>query len=167
MLAAEHSSIQTGKIVNFIGGDPNRFEALFAIFTREEHRLIQRASWAISRCVEKDPKLIDKYYPTLVELLVPSTPDAVKRNITRLLQFVNIPEEWSGYIYERCFAFVSSAREPIAVRCFSMQVIFQIALGIPELEEEVRELLTDVKDLDPPGIRSRSRRLLKKLGLKI
>ena len=164
MLIAEHSKAQTLTIVNYVGDNAKRFDQLFRIFTKEAYRLVQRAAWAVSICIEKHPHLLDAYYPKIVELLSdPASPDPVKRNITRMLQFVSIPEEWSGYIYDKCFSFVASAKEPIAVRCFSMQVTYQIALDIPELEAEVRELLIDVKDCEEPGIRSRSRRLLKAL----
>ena len=166
LLLQEHSKIQTLKIVNYVGGAQDRFDALFDIFSNDEYRLILRASWAINYCIEKHPFLIASHYTNILKLLTPSSPNAVKRNITRMLQFVEIPEEWTGSVYDQCFSFVTSVNEPIAVRCFSMQVLNNISLGIPELENELRELLMDIKELESPGIRTRSRKLLKLLDRK-
>ncbi len=164
LLEQEHSKAQTLKIVNYVGGHQKHFDALFKIFTSGSARLIQRSSWAINYCVQEKPQLLEKHFATVIKLLIPESPVAVKRNCTRMLQFVKIPEKWMGHLFERCYQLVYSAKEPIAVRCFGMQVLSNIAEEIPDLKAEVRELLLDLKDHESAGIRSRVRRLLKNLN---
>lgn len=164
LLQTEHSKSQTLKIVNYVGEDQNRFDALFEIFTTAHPRVIQRASWAVNYCVESHPNFLSKHYDAVVKNLDPSVPDAVKRNCTRMLQYTLIPQEWLGHVFDRCFNLAYSSKEPIAVRCFSLQVLHNVSMAIPELKNEVLELLNDLKDHESPGIKSRVRRLSKTLN---
>ena len=162
-LLSEHSKFQITKITKYIGKDSKRFEELFTLFLYGENRIVQRASWAINYCVENHPGLIQSYYPNICKILKGNPSDTVKRNIVRMLQYVEIPEEWQGHFYDICFTYVSTIKEPVAVRAFSMQVLYNIAKNIPELKSELIELLSDTSDSDKPGIRSRSKNILAKL----
>jgi len=56
-----------------------------------------------------------------------------------------------------------STKEPVAIRVFSMQLLFDIARGIPELEIELLSILKDFGPEQKAGIRSYARRLMKNL----
>ena len=164
LLIEEHSKHQVLKIVNNVGDDQARFDKLFAILIADENRIGQRASWAVNYCVQQHPFFLKPYYPSLIKMLENPSHVAIKRNILRMLQFVDIPGKWQGTLYQKCAVFLSSTGESIAVRCFSMQVLYNISVGTSELESELRELLIDAKDLEAPGLRARARNLLRRLN---
>ena len=149
-----------------MAGSQKHFDALFAIFTSGTPREIQRASWAVNYCVESYPKLVIKHFSTVVKLLDPHQPDFIKRNCARMLQYTTIPEQWTGHIFDRCFKLTYSAKEPIAVRVFCLQVLFNIAQEIPELQGEVSELCSDLENHESAGIRARVRKILSKIEIK-
>src|SRR5438045_2490418 len=96
-ILAEHSKAQTNKIIKWVGKDQKRFDQLFALFLKDEYRVVQRAAWPISYCAIAHPELIRKHLKKLIRNLAkPGIGDAVKRNTVRLLQHIPIPAALHG-----------------------------------------------------------------------
>src|SRR5215475_6173756 len=138
-LIAEHSRRQTMAIVEFIGDDKQRFAELMKIFFAGEYRLTQRAAWPMNYCAERYPELIRPYFPKLLDCLKrEDMRDAVRRNIVRLLQYVEIPRRLAGKVYSHCVDLIDDPHEPIAVRVFALTVAARIAKSEPDLMNELR-----------------------------
>jgi hypothetical protein len=138
-LLAEHSKRQTAAIVAYIGDDASRFAELMQIFFAGEYRLTQRAAWTMNYCAEHQPQLIQPYLPKLLKLLqCDDQHDAVKRNIARLLQYVDIPKKLHAQVYSLCVELVNDPREPAATRVFAMTAAARIAKVQPALQSELQ-----------------------------
>ena len=138
-LLAEHSKRQTMAIVEFIGDDARRFAELMKLVFAEDHRLTQRAAWSMNYCAERHPELILPYLPKLLDCLErKDVHDAVKRNVVRLLQFIELPRRLTGRVYADCVDLIDNAYEPAAVRAFAMTVAARIAKSEPALLNELR-----------------------------
>jgi hypothetical protein len=160
-LLAEHSKRQTTKIVDWVGDDPERFEELMRLFLGDVYRITQRSGWPLSNCVRKYPKLIRPYFAKLLKQLDRDDVHvAVRRNVVRLLQFVEIPKRYQGRIFDACYELLADPAQPVAVRCFSMSVAANIAKGQPELMDELRLVATEHPQVATAGIRARMRRVL-------
>ncbi|HEY2847054.1 MAG TPA: hypothetical protein VGI80_04500 [Pyrinomonadaceae bacterium] len=157
-ILAEHSKRQTAKIVGWVGDDPKRFGELMRLFLGEVYRITQRAGWPLSNCVEKHPELIAPYFGKLLaQVERDDVHVAVRRNVVRLLQFVEIPGRYEGRIFDACYALLDDPKEPVAVRVFSMTVAAKIAKDAPELLDELRLVATKYPHLMTPGFRARMR----------
>ncbi|HEU0180285.1 MAG TPA: hypothetical protein VFV58_39110, partial [Blastocatellia bacterium] len=64
--------------------------------------------------------------------------DAVRRNIVRLLQYVEIPRRLAGKVYSDCVDLIDDARQPVAVRTFALTVAARVAKSEPDLMGELR-----------------------------
>lgn len=138
-LEAEHSKRQTAAIVKYIGDDADRFAELMQIFFAGEYRLTQRAAWTMNYCAVHHPPLIQPYLPKLLKLLQRDDQhDAVKRNIARLLQYVDVPKRLHAQVYSRCVELVDDPREPAATRVFAMTAAARIAKTEPALRSELQ-----------------------------
>lgn len=138
-LLAGHSLAQTMKIVRYIGGDPVRFKELMDNFLGDTYRISQRAAWAVNYCAEHHPELVKPYFSKLIEQLGrDDAHPAVRRNVARLLQFVEIPPKLHGRVFDACYNLVNDAEQPVAVRVFAMTVAAKIAKNEPELLNELR-----------------------------
>ncbi len=138
-LLTEHSKRQTTAIVAYIGDDADRFAELMKIFFAGEYRLTQRAAWPMNYCAETHPQLIQPYLPKLLKCLDrDDMHDAVKRNIVRLLQYIEIPKRLHAQVYSRCVELVDDPNEGIAVRVFAMTVAAHIAKTEPALCNELQ-----------------------------
>lgn len=163
VLLREHPSHHTQKLVNYIDKDPERFKQLIDIFFAGPYRVTQRASWALSCCVDKNPSLLLHHIKVIINVLnEKDTPVAVKRNIIRLLQFVEIPKKYYGVLVDRCFELMDP-KEPIAIRVFSMTVLGNIAQHLPDLKNELELVIEDQLPYASAGYLSRAKKVLKDL----
>lgn len=159
-LLAEHSKSQTATIVDFVGDDVERFVELMRLFLGDTYRVSQRAAWAASNCIERYPDLIKPYYSKLFEQLERSdVHPAVKRNVVRMLQFVDVPKRYEGRVFDACYNFIDDPKESIAVRCFSLTVAAKVARSSPELLNELKMVATKYSHTDTAGFRSRMKRV--------
>ncbi|MFN8310214.1 MAG: hypothetical protein U0T73_09655 [Chitinophagales bacterium] len=161
MLLSEHSKAQKERITAWIGNDQKRFDALIQLFLGAEYRITQRAAWPLSEIAINCPWLVSRHLSELVGTLSHhKAHPAVRRNVLRLFQFVPVPENLQGEMLERCFSFLQSADQPIAIKVFSMEVASHICRQHPDLIPELTELITGQVDFSGPGFKSRARKVL-------
>lgn len=160
-LLETHSKEQASKIANYIGDDAERFAELMTYMLGPVYRLSQRAAWPVSKCIERHPNLIEPYWGKLAAQLERDDAHvAVRRNVARLLQFVDIPKRREGRIFDACYNLVADPGQPVAVRCFSMTVAAKIARSKPELLDELRLIAKQYPAAATAGFRSRARNVL-------
>ncbi len=150
-------------IVNYIGNDKKRFAHLMELFFADDNRLAQRAAWMMSHCVDKQPKLVLPYLEKMVKHLYVSNEDAIKRNVLRILQLISIPESLWGQVLEKCFKYLESNNEAIAIRVFSMTVAYNISQHVPEIKPELKALIEEIIIFGSAGLKSRGNKILAKL----
>ncbi|WP_160711022.1 hypothetical protein [Chitinophaga solisilvae] len=161
----EHSKTQAQQIARWIGRDARKFAELIDLFLHDEYRVVQRSAWIISMVAEKYPALLAPHLTTMVTRMEdPALPSAVKRNVLRVLQFIQVPEELHGPVMNACFSYLEDPKEMIAIKAFSMTVLANLAKEYPEIKNEIRILLEDLLEHEPsPGIRSRAKKVMKEI----
>lgn len=158
-----HSKAVITTVVQYVGSDEKRFNSLISILLRNDTQLTPQAAWAVSICVTNHPALITPHFGPLLKMLdKPNIHDAVKRNVMRLLQFVQIPRRFQGRVVDVAFRLLAPT-EPIAVRAFSMTVLANIAKHEPALKNELEVLLEDQLPFGSAGFQSRAKKVLKQL----
>lgn len=156
-----HSKERAMKITAYIGGDEERFAELIRIFFAGDYRTMQCAAWPINHCVERNPALVYPYLERLVDMLPrKDVHNAVRRNIARLLQYVDIPESLQGKVYDLCVERVDDAEEPVAVRVFALTVAARIAESEPDLMGELKLIVKKHLSHTTAAFHSRARRIL-------
>jgi hypothetical protein len=161
-LLAEHSKRQTMKVVRYVGDDPKRFSELMALFIAGPYRVTQRAAWPISYCIEQHNDLVKPYLGRLVSILEASeVDDSIRRNVARLLQFVDIPPRFRGRVFDACCNLVDDPSRPVAVRVFSMTVAAKAAIGHLDLERELALVINKYVKTGSAGFRARARKVLR------
>ena len=164
-LLKEHSKAQGNKIADYVIKDKKRFDNLMEIFFKADYRLNQRAAYSMNICYDKKPELITPYIEKLIfNLKKEGLHDAVKRNTIRILQFIQIPAELEGEIYDICFNYLTSMDEPIAIKAFSMRVLANICKSYPELKNELIPVIEDLLPHGSSGIKNRGKKILKELN---
>lgn len=156
-----HSKAQAEKICNYVGDDPEKFAELMTFMFGSVYRLSQRAAWPVSYCIQRHPELITPYWTKLARQLEREDAHvAVRRNVARLLQFVEIPKRYAGRIFDACYALVADPAQPVAVRCFSMSVAAKIAKDSPDLLGELRTVVGHHPQSMTSALRIRASRVL-------
>jgi hypothetical protein len=156
----EHSKKQTMKIVNYIGNDKKKFKQLMHLFFNDEYRVVQRSSWMVSCCAESHPHLIKPYLSKMIDYLQKPVHNAVRRNIVRILQFIDIPKTLKGKAATVCFDLLQSKSEPVAVKVFSMTVLANLCKSQPELKNELKLVIEEQLPYSTAGFQARAKRIL-------
>ncbi|MGB1315634.1 MAG: hypothetical protein ACPG4Y_06410 [Chitinophagales bacterium] len=162
-LLKENSKENALLIVNYIGNDEEKFAELVNLFLNTTYRVTQRAAWVMNLTAEKNIELLFPYLEVLVDLLLTSKEDAVTRNVVRLLQFVDLPEELLGKAFENCFNLVLNKDSAIAIKAFGIGVLYNICIKEPDLKREVIELIKMQLPGASSGLKNRCLNTLKKM----
>lgn len=162
-LMKEHSKVNTLAIVDYIGSDKKRLKELLAVFAIGELRLTQRAAWPLSYVAEQQPYLVQPELEFIVGLLDKPLHVAVKRNVLRILQDYDIPENLLGIVADKCFAYLLDKKETIAVQAFAMKTLYNICVKEPDLKHELILIIEDMIPFGSAGIRHRCKQTLSAL----
>lgn len=161
-LLKEHTKENMHAIADWIGADKKRFEKLIHIFLYDEKRTSQVAGWAMMYCAEKHKELVLPYIKHLLEKTQDKKAhNSAKRHVIRILQNIDIPEKHTGLAAQVCFDFLADKKEKVAVRVFSMTVLFQLCKKEPDLKNELRMLIEENIQEEKAAFKSRGKKILK------
>jgi hypothetical protein len=162
-LRKEHTKSQCDRIVKYIGDREDRFGELMQLFFSGEYRITQRAAWPMSYCVRNHPSLVKPWLGKMLDLLESENAhSAAKRNIVRLLQFIEIPKRYQGRVMNTCFGFIEDPGEAIAVKAFSLTVLENLSRAYPGILPEIKTIIEARWEQETPAFRSRARKILGK-----
>ncbi len=158
------TKVQCLKLVDYVGGKKLIFKELLDIFLMGSDRVAQTIAWPLSIIVERHPELVKPYLGKVLSAATkPGAHDAVKRNVMRLLQFVDVPVRLRGKALELAFTFLQDRSQAVAIRVFSMTVILNLSENEPGLQRELQVLLEDEMPFGSAAFRSRASRVLRAL----
>ena len=104
------------------------------------------------------------YLEELIPIIGKSTySDSVKRNIVRILQFIEIPEKFQVSVIDSCFELVTNKKTAIAVKAFSLGVLEKMVNLYPELKNELKAVIEDLLPKASSGIKNRGQHILRRL----
>ncbi|MEM1219567.1 MAG: hypothetical protein AAGH79_11665 [Bacteroidota bacterium] len=160
-LERSYSKAGALQIADYIGSDPERFQALMDIFLFDEYRISQRSAWVLSHVADRHLFLIHPYIEAIIDRMLTSNNDAIKRNTLRIFAMMELPEEWQGRMVDICFNLLDNPKEPIAVRVHAMQNLWNICQKEPELIPELKVIIEDHMATGSAGLRSRGGKILR------
>ncbi|MEW6512173.1 MAG: hypothetical protein AB1428_14575 [Bacteroidota bacterium] len=161
-LLSEHSRRQADRCARWVGRDRARFRKLMRIFLKGDGLLARRSAWVVGICADNAPDLVCPYLGQMIQRMEePEIHDAVKRNVVRLLQFVEIPPHLLGRVATICFGYLTSLEVPVAVKANAMTVLAKIARKRPDLARELRLVVDQQLPFAAGAIRARARQLSK------
>jgi hypothetical protein len=141
----EHSKQNSETIAAWVGASPQRVAQLIDLFLHDEYRVVQRLAQVVGKLADTHPQLVTPWLPQLVRRMnEPGVHVAVKRNVVRILQYVDIPEALHGDLMNTCFDLLADPNETVAVRVFSMTVLDKLSAQYPEIRQELKVIIEDV-----------------------
>ncbi len=163
ILESGHSKAQAVKISTGVINHQYPLADLMSCFFSKTMRICQRASWPLTFIAEQQPALLVPYLQKMIDHLDHPNHDAVVRNTIRSWQFMEIPEDYIGPIYDKCFNYLAEPQHAVAIRVFSMTTCVNIAERIPELGPELEAVILEHIDHTTAAFRSRGMKELKRL----
>jgi 8-oxo-dGTP diphosphatase len=132
-----------------------------------DKRLGFRASWILSKACDKYPGLIHPYLGQIVDNLEKLTNESAIRSFLRILSFSDLDVMKSnhhGILADYCFRSLNSGFSAIAVKAYSMEILYNLTMIYPDLGGELATTIISLMENGPAGIRARGRMILNKLA---
>ena len=153
------------QITDHACSSPKHFKELMDCFLRNEYRVAQRAAWSVSWAARSKPALIKPYIKGLVaQLDRTDVHPAVIRNSVRILEAIEIPEEFHADVMNACFAFIEKPSTPIAIKAFSLTTLQNLSKHYPEIKQELKIIIEERFDTETPAFKSRAKKILKEFS---
>lgn len=152
-------------VTEYACASPKRFKELMDCFLSDEYRVAQRAAWSVSWAARSKPALIKPYIKDLVgQLERTGVHNAVIRNSVRILEYIDIPEEYHGNAMKACFSFIEKPSTPAAIKAFSLTTLHNLSKHYPEIKPELKLIIEERMGTETPAFKSRGKKILKELG---
>jgi len=160
-----HSKANNLIICDWIGANSQRFSELIDAFLDDEHRVVQRASWAVSELGIKHPHLLCPYIDKMIAAAENPVHPAVQRNVFKVMAETSLPlsEEQEGRLLNMGFDLLANPAVAVAIRAHAMQFIANLCRKYPDLAIELKEIIEDGMEYGSGGFKSRGRNVLKQL----
>ena len=149
------------------GNDKEAFDSLFELIYTAPHPINQRAAGVIETILRTYPELILPYLDRMIDTLKDFKVDGVKRNFTKIFTYTTFSEDQKGKVVNLCFDLLQDKKESIAVRVFSMQVLYNISQEVPELKKELALVIESEMLIGSAAWRARGAMLLRKIYLEM
>ncbi|MEE9372068.1 MAG: hypothetical protein V3V00_03355 [Saprospiraceae bacterium] len=145
--------------------NPEKMDELMTYFFSDDLRICQMASFPIIAIADNKIDLLLPFLSQMVIAYHKAPHNAYKRNVLRTLQFVDIPENLEGEIYNICLEEFCDIKAPTALRVFGMTVMCNICAKHPELRHELLPTLKDYQHTGTTGFENRLRKEIIRVSL--
>jgi 8-oxo-dGTP diphosphatase len=149
------------------GENPVLFQKLLNYSYSPDRKLAFRASWTLSKVIDKYPELITPYLSEIIEEINRIDNESTQRSFLRILSMSDlrkISQRHQGILADHCFRALNSGFSAIAIKAYSMEIIYRLALIYPELANELAVSINMLQGEGSAGVIARGRIILKKLA---
>jgi len=132
-----------------------------------DRKLAFRASWTLSKVYDKYPDILNPILHRLIETLDRLDNESVQRSFLRIISLSDISSistRHHGILAEHSFKMLKSGFSAIAVKAYSMEIIYKLALIYPELANELTATINVLQGEGSAGVVARGHIILKKLA---
>jgi 8-oxo-dGTP diphosphatase len=147
--------------------NPAIFRKLLEFSYSDDRKLAFHASWILSKVCDKFPEIIDPFLPSIIESLWKIDNESAQRSFLRIISLSDLEKinnKQHGLLAEHCFTALRSGFSAIAIKAYSMEIIFKLAFIYPELAHELAATINLLEGEGSAGVIARGRIILKKLG---
>ena len=147
---------------NMVYEDISLFGVLVDIGLKGEKQYAQRATHIVSLCSSHFPELFIPFCSRVIRNLKNLRSEGAIRNFLKILAEVPLKfsERDKSILVNQCFYYLLSGKYPVAIHVFSMQILHNISLEIPEIGGELCRILEDKMPDASAGYKSRAARIL-------
>ncbi len=162
-LSLNTSRLNADILVDKIEEDPDVFETVLEIMLEDTYPLSMRAGHAVYILAKKYSYFLEPRAPDLIQVLPGLKTESVVRNVLGVLCLVKLPDDLTGMLFDYCYGILEAPGKAIALKAYSMTILYNISEMEPELKPELISLFEEQLDTDSMGVKSRAGNLLKKL----
>ena len=162
-LNIDSSRLNADLLVEKFEEDRGVFKVLLKAMYQDTYPLSMRSSRVIWLIAKKYPDFIKPHLPDFIDRLPMFEVDGVRRNILSILTEVPLPDIDLGKLFDLCYTWLESDKEPVAIRGNSITILYKISEKEPELKAELIELFKSQLPCSSSGIEARIKDMINRL----
>lgn len=145
--------------------DSSLLQPLLEISYSGEYPWCQRASRVISLCGSGFPSLVQPYVSEIIHRLKNQQSESVRRNFLKLFCDADykLKTRDRSLLLNLCFDYLAGSFS-IAVKVYSMDVLYKLSLNIPEIQRELYEIIENGLPGASAGYKSHGLKIMKKIA---
>ena len=145
ILAIDSSRTIADIAITEVNKNQKLFTEAMAIANKDVYPLSMRAARVVDECAEQNPLLIEPYIDEMIERLPLYKIDGVKRGFLRFFanSKIRLNASQRGHLVETCFDFLSSPSSSIAIRYYSLSILYKLSNKEKALKPELLEAIED------------------------
>jgi hypothetical protein len=147
-------------ICSAIHKKPEITESVIECIREDTHPLSSRGAWVFSTLSEKNHFFNDTLLEEMIELLFSSSLESVKRNLLKTLTRSDIPDKHQGKVLDFCFSKVEDSSSAIAIRIYSLQILFNLSKLYPDLTNEINVVANELYLNENKALKARAKQIL-------
>ncbi len=138
---------------------------VFAFFTSGTTKERNRSAWLLQQASDVDATVFYPWHKTIIAHALNAKTDAEKRFTTRLFSLHGLPtnHDLKGQLLQQTFDWLINPKESIAVKVHCLEILYRFTKIHPEIEHELREIITDQYERSSAAFKARARMVLKRL----
>jgi 8-oxo-dGTP diphosphatase len=143
------------------------FNKLFEYSLSSDKNLAFRASWTLTKVCDKFPEIIYPYLGQISEILLKIDNESSLRSFLRILSLSDLERinaRQQGLLADFCFNMLNSGFSAIAVKAYSMEILYKLTLIYHEFANELSTSIHMLMEDGSAGITARGRAILRKLA---
>ncbi len=168
-LLADSSRKTVDIAVSFIGDDPVLFQKMLDFALLDKYPYAMRAARVIQVISEANPIRLAPFIDTIVLAMPHFKTGGLNRSMLRVLAFHidEMSEEQLGILVDVCFRNVLNSKEKPAIKVYSMDILYEISNLYPDIKHELISSIEAQYPISSVGIKSKSRKMLKRLKFEV
>jgi 8-oxo-dGTP diphosphatase len=154
-------------VANSAIDNPSIFNKLLEYSYSKDRKLAFRASWTLTKACDIFPEMIYPHLQRIAETLPLIDNESVQRSFLRILSLndlKNLSRSNHGILADHCFSMLKSGSSAIAIKAYSMDVLYSLSVIYPELGNELSSLVRILMEDASAGIIARGTSILKKIS---
>jgi 8-oxo-dGTP diphosphatase len=147
--------------------NPAIFIKLFNYSHSSDKKLAFRASWTLTKVCDRFPELIYPYLSEIVDTIGTIDNESALRSFLRIISLSDLDKinaRQHGLLADFCFSKLNSGFSAIAIKAYSMEIIYRLALIYPELANELSATINMLQGEGSAGVVARGHMIMKKLA---
>jgi hypothetical protein len=147
--------------------NPEIFGRLLRYSVSDDKKLAFHSSWALSKVVDDHPEVIYPWLNEIIESLGKLENESTQRSFLRIISMLDmtrVSQMQHGILADHCFRALRSGFSAVAIKAYSMEIIYRLAVIYPDLSHELSATIGMLQEEGSGGIISRGRMILKRLS---
>jgi len=147
--------------------NPAVFLKLLEYSFKPDRKLAFRASWILSKVVDKYPAIIYPHLSGIIERLNLLDNESTQRSFLRIFSLTDLSrlsQKHHGILADHCFKALNSGFSAVAIKAYSMEILYRLAIIYPELANELAASISMLQGEGSAGVIARGRIVLKKIA---